>query len=331
MQYCEIVGEGLGVLENVSFGVYLPFYAFKAKEKSVASSFDFIRNVVLECERLGYDSVHLDDHLMFGKKPILECWTTLSALSAATTRIRLGTTVLCASFRNPALLAKMAASLDVISNGRLDLGIGAGVQENEHVAYGIPFSKPSIRIERLEEAAIILKKMWTEEKATYLGNHFRISGAVCEPKPVQKPHPPITIGGSGEKLTLKVQAQYADRIDWGYLPTLELYRHKLRILQDYCSTVGRDFQEIQKSALLGSQIFIAENQKELNTKIEQWKPKDVTVDAFKKANLAGTPEECVQKIRHYTDLGVTHFMLFFGDFPSMDGVRVFAEKVIKRT
>ena len=318
-------------LGKISFGVFLPFYAFEAEEKSGKSSFGFIRDMVLECERLGYDSVHLDDHLMFGKKPVLECWTMLSALSAVTTRIRLGTTVLCVAFRNPALLAKMAATLDVVSNGRLDLGVGAGVQENEHTAYGIPFPKSSVRIERLKEAVIILRKMWTEEKATYAGKYYRINDAVCEPKPVQKPHPPITVGGSGEKLILKVQAQYADRIDWGYLPTLDLYRHKLQILQDYCYTVGRDFQEIQKSAWLGSQIFIAENQKELNMKIEQWKPKDVTVDAFKKANFVVTPDECVQKIRHYTDLGVTHFMLFFGDFPSMDGVRVFAEKVIKRT
>ena len=177
-------------LGKISFGVFLPLYAFGA------SSFDFIRDMVLECERLGYDSVHLDDHLMYRKTPILECWTTLSALSAVTTRIRLGTTVLCASFRNPALLAKMAATLDVISNGRLDLGVGAGVQENEHKAYSIAFPKPSMRIERLKEAIIIMKKMWTEEKATYIGKHYRINDAVCEPKPVQKPHLPITIGGA---------------------------------------------------------------------------------------------------------------------------------------
>ena len=310
-------------MTKISFGVFLPFHTFD-------TSFNLIRDVVLECERLGYTSVHFDDHLMYGKTPILECWTKLSALAALTTRIRLGTTVLCASFRNPALLAKMAATLDVISNGRLDLGVGAGIQENEHRAYGMVFPKPSIRIERLKEAVIILKKMWTEEKTTYVGKHYTITDAVCEPKPVQKSHPPITIGGCGEKLTLKVQAQYADRIDWGYLPTLELYKHKLQILQDYCNTVGRRFQEIQKSAWLGGQIFIAENQKELNTKIQQWLPRDVTVDAFKKLNVIGTPDECIQKIRQYTDLGVTHFMLFFGDFPKMDGLRTFAEKVIKK-
>src|SRR3989304_5748178 len=157
MLYREIVVKERDTLGKIGFGVFLPFYAFEAKDKSAPSSFNVIRDLVLECERLGYDSVHLDDHLMLGKKPVFECWTTLSALSAVTTRIRLGTTVLCASFRNPALLAKMAATLDVISNGRLDLGIGAGIQENEPTAYGITFQKPSIRIERLKEAAIILK------------------------------------------------------------------------------------------------------------------------------------------------------------------------------
>ena len=205
----------------MSFGVFLPFHTFDG-------SFSLLRDAVLECERLGYDSVHLDDHLMYGATPVLECWTKLSAFAAVTTKIRLGTTVLCSSFRNPALLAKMASTLDVVSNGRLDLGIGAGVQEDEHKAYGFAFPKPAERIERLKETAIILKKMWTEEKATYAGNHYRIADAFCVPKPVQKPHPPLTIGGAGEKLTLKVQAELADRVDWGYLPTLEDYRRKLR-------------------------------------------------------------------------------------------------------
>ena len=128
-------------MNKIKFGVFLPFYAFKVREKSPLSPFDCFRDVVLECERLGYDSVWLDDHLMFQKLPILECWTTLSALASITAKIRLGTMVLCNSFRTPALLAKMAATLDVISNGRLEFGIGAGVQRDEHAAYGIPFLK----------------------------------------------------------------------------------------------------------------------------------------------------------------------------------------------
>lgn len=310
-------------LARLTFGVFLPFHTFDA-------SFDSVRDVVLECERLGYTSVHFDDHLMYGKAPVLECWTKLSALAAVTSRIRLGTTVLCSSFRNPALLAKMAATLDVISNGRLDLGVGAGVQESEHAAYGFTFPKAVERIERLKETVVILKKMWMEEKVTYLGKRFRIVDAVCEPKPVQKPHPPITVGGSGEKLTLKVQAVVADRVDWGFLPTIQDYEHKLRVLRSYCDGVGRDFGEIQKSAWLGGQIFLAEDRKELDMKLEEWRPRDVSLDSFRFLNFVGTPDEMLQRVREYIDLGVTHFMLFFGDFPRTEGLEVFAERVIRR-
>ena len=318
-------------MSKVNFGVFLPFYAFEFGEKNSTSPlFNRVRDVVLECERLGYHSVWLDDHLMFGKRPILECWTTLAVLSSLTTKIRLGTMVLCSSFRNPALLAKMTATLDVISGGRLEFGIGAGVQKEEHIAYGIPFPNARIRIERMKEAVEILKKMWTEEKTSYKGKHYKINEAICEPKPLQKPHPPITIGGSGEKLTLKVTAQYADRYDFGYLPSLELYKHKLEVLENYCRAVGRDPQEIEKSCWPGGQVLIVRGQKELGEKLLQCKPKRITIDDFEKLNLVGTPDDCLKKLQPYADLGVTHFMLFFGDLPSLDGLRLFAGSVIKK-
>ena len=313
-------------MNKINFGVFLPFYAFQ-NEEVPESLFTRIRNVVLECERLGYHSVWLDDHLMFGKRPILECWTTLAALSAITTCIRLGTMVSCNSFRNPALLAKIAATFDVISGGRLEFGIGAGVQKAEHSAYGFPFPEPRVRIERLQEAVEIIKKLWTEEKANYEGKHYRVKEAVCEPKPLQKPHPPITIGGGGEKLMLKVTAQHADRYDWGYVPSLELYKHKLKVLESYCSAVGRDFQEIEKSCWPGGQVIIARNREELNEKMVQEKPESVALEDFERSSLAGTPDECVGKMQPYVDLGVTHFMLFFGDLPNLSSLRLFAETV----
>jgi len=293
------MGRDCKALNKIKFGVFLPFYAFGLDEKNPVSPFDRVRDTVLECERSGYDSVWLDDHLMFGKQPILECWTTLAALSTVTSKIRLGTMVTCNSFRNPALLAKMAATLDVISNGRLELGIGAGVQKDEHLAYGMPFPAPRERIAHLKESVEIIKKLWTEEKASYEGKHYRVDEAMCEPKPLQKPHPPITIGGSGEKLTLKVAAQHADRCDVGYIPSLELYKHKLDVLESHCNAVGRNFHEIEKSYWLESQIL-------------------------------GKPDECRQKIRQYTSLGVTYFMLFFGDVPNLSGARLFADTVVKK-
>jgi len=313
-------------MKKANFGVFLPFYAFQ-NEETPALLFPRIRDVVLECERLGYHSVWLDDHLMFKDRPMLECWSTLAALSAVTTRIRLGTMVTCTSFRNPALLAKIAATLDVISGGRLEFGIGAGANKDEHHAYGFPFPAASDRIERMKEAVGIIKKLWAEEKASYTGKHYHIKEVVCKPKPLQKPHPPITIGGSGEKLTLKVTAQHADRYDWGYVPSLEQYTHKLKVLENHCSTVGRDFQEIEKSCWPGSQVVIARNQKELAEKIAREKPKSVTLEDFEKTALIGTPDECVRQMQPYIDLGVTHFMLFFGDLPNLSSLRLFAEAI----
>ncbi len=317
------------VLDKIKFGVFLPFYAFRTIKKG-SSPFDFIRDIVLECERLGYYSVLLDDHLMLKKTPILECWTTLSALSSVTERIRLGTMVSCNSFRNPSLLAKMAATLDNISNGRLELGIGAGVQKNEHIAYGFPFPSSKARIERMNEAVEIIKKMWTEEKASYMGKYYMIRDAVCEPKPVQKPHPPITIGGGGEKLTLRVTARHADRYDWGYLSSLELYKRKLKVLEKHCEAVGRSFHEIEKSCWPAGQIFIGENRKELEKRVLQLMPKGVILEDFMRTSFVGTPEDCIKQIRQYVNLGVTHFMLFFGDFPDLRGLRLFAENVVRK-
>jgi F420-dependent oxidoreductase-like protein len=313
-------------LDKIKFGVFLPFYAFRNEKSS--QLFNSIQSIVLECERLGYSSVWLDDHLMINNIPILECWTALSALSSVTETIRLGTMVTCNSFRNPALLAKMAATLDNISHGRLELGIGAGVQKSEHDAYGFTFASPKDRIERLSEAVEIVKKLWTEEKVSYSGKHYRIMDAVCEPKPLQKPHPPIVIGGGGEKMTLKVAAKHADRFDWGYIPSVEQYKRKLKILESHCESVGRSFDDIEKSCWPEGQIFLGENKKDVDEKVSRWLPEGVSLEDFRRTSFVDTPDALSQQIRQYLNLGVTHFMLFFGDLPDLNGLRLFAEKVV---
>ena len=314
------------MLDKIKFGVFLPFYAFRT-EKRASQLFNRLQDVVLECERLGYDSVWLDDHMMLNTMPILECWTTLSALSKATERIRLGTMVTCNSFRNPGLLTKMAATFDNVSDGRLELGVGAGVQKSEHNAYGFSFPSSKARIERLNEAVAIIKKLWTEEKASYSGKHYRIIDAVCEPKPAQKPHPPIIVGGGGEKLTLRVTAQHADRYDWGYIPSIEQYRRKLNVLEKHCEAVGRRFDEIEKSCWPAGQIFIGADIDEM---VSQWVPKGVSLEDFMQTSFVGTPEDYIKLLQPYASLGVTQFMLFFGDLPSLDGLRLFAEKVVQK-
>jgi len=313
-------------LGKLKFGVFLPFYAFQAKEHG--GNFSLIRNVVLECERLGYHSVWLDDHLMYGDWPILEPWTTLSALSALTSRVRLGTMVSCSTHRNPAMLAKIAATFDVLSNGRLEFGIGAGIQKNEHKAYGFDFPKPSVRIERLGESLEIIKRLWTQNRANYQGKHYSLKDAICEPKPLQKPYPPITVGGSGEVLLRRVTALYADRFDFGFLPSIERYKCKLEILGKECVAIGRNFGKIEKSCWPGGQVLIANSEIEVNEKVSQKNVMGLSLEDFKKATLVGTPKECREQLQVYIDLGVTCFMLYFGDLPRVDGLRLFAQCVM---
>jgi len=315
-------------LSKLKFGVFLPFYTYQTKEPK--EHFRLIRNAVLECERLGYHSVWLDDHLMYNDWPILECWTTLSVLSSLTSKIRLGTMVSCNAHRNPALLAKMATTLDVLSDGRLEFGIGAGTQQAEHDSYGFDFSQPSVRIERLAEALDVTRQLWTQKRVNYQGKYYSLKDAFCEPKPLQKPYPPITVGGSSELLMRKATAPHADRFDWGFLPSIEEYKHKLLVLEKQCKLIGRDFGEIEKSCWPGGQVIIAHNHRELSEKISQRKPAKVSLKDFKKVVLSGTPDECIEQLQVYVGLGVTYFMLFFSDLPRLDGLKLFAEDVINK-
>jgi len=317
-------------LDDVNFGVFLPFYAFQTQIQP-HQMFTRLRDIVLECERLGYHSVWIDDHLMYGKDPLLECWSTLAALASITSRIRLGTMVTSAVFRNPAVLAKAAATVDIVSNGRLEFGIGAGGQKEEHEAYGFTFTEPSVRISRMREAVEIIKALWTQEKTTYVGKHFHVNGAFCEPKPLQKPHPPITIGGGGEKVTLKVTAQYSDRADFGYLPSLEEYEHKLRVLEEYCNAFGRSFAKIEKSCWPTGQIILGENKRGLDDKINRLKPKTVSLEDYEKYTFAGTPDEFLEVLHPYRELGVAHFMLAFADLTETSSLRAFAQHVYRES
>ncbi len=309
------------------FGVFLPFYAFHAEPKTPQALLNQVCTTVQLCEELGFDAAWIDDHLMFGGTPILECWTTLAALAASTTRIRLGTMVTSNAFRNPALLAKMAATVDLVSGGRLELGLGAGISKKEHEAYGYPYPDAPTRIERLKEAALIVTSLWTQPKTTFKGKHYQVLEATCEPKPIQKPHPPLIIGGSGEKHLLKVTAQYADRFDFGSLPDKEAFRHKMKVLEKHCVAVGRRTGEIEKSCWPKGQIILRENRKDAEAEESRLKPPEVARGDFEKYTFVGTPEELRAQIKLYQELGVTYFMLFFLDLPDVAGLRVFAERV----
>lgn len=306
-------------------------FGVKTSQAAEYGSYATLRKVWLEAERLGFHSGWLFDHFfeLPGKgpsaEPCLEAWTTLSALGAETKKLRLGITVTCVGYRNPAVLAKMASTLDVISGGRLEFGIGASWAGVEHAAYGIPFERPAVRAARLREAIKIAKKMWTEDKASFEGKYYTIKDAVNNPKPVQKPHPPIWIGGGGEKFTLKVVAEVADGCNFISLAPEE-YRHKLEVLEDHCRRVGRNVNEVQKS--WQGRVLMAKDDAELKVKLQRlgMPPRDL-----ERANIIGTPEECVEKIGQYVDLGVTCFMLVFPEVTKNLGcLQEFSDKVMSQ-
>jgi len=296
----------------------------------VRRGWEVTRLAVQEAEKLGYESIWLADHLM-GERPLLESWTALSALfSSLTTRIRLGTMVLCSSFRNPAILAKMAATLDNVSEGRVELGIGAGWKEGEYVGYGYEFPNPATRIRQLNEALIIIDKLWTESPASYEGKYFKIQQAYCEPKPIQKPRIPITVGGTGEQLMLKVVARHADRSNWWVGPK-ELFRRRVQILDEYC-TILRKRPKIEKSAT--ALLNLAETQEQLTRNLEQFHRAENSERAFDEWRkevssrmISGTPDECIDQLRIYTDLGVTYFMVRPIDLPKTEGISLFANEI----
>lgn len=308
-------------MSEVSFGIDFECIP----EVSTDPNFGRLREIAERCEELGYHSLWMMDHLIWGKDPIFECWTTLSALASATKKIRLGSIVLCNSYRQPSLVAKMGATLDVISGGRLEFGIGAGWKEDEYLAYGFPFPRASVRIEQLKEAVTIIKKMWTEKRPSFQGKYYQIREAVCEPKPIQKPHPPVFIGGEGERLTLKVVAELADWCNISGSP--EHYKHKLKVLEKHCYKVGRDPQEISKSWI--GCIVIAKESGELKEKLLKALPKNQALEDFLKKNIVGTPVECVVKIQEYIDLGVTYFVVDVTSCINLrDDIQIFAKEVM---
>jgi F420-dependent oxidoreductase-like protein len=283
--------------------------------------------IAVLAEELGYDSLWLYDHFHNVPRPaqeaVFECWMATAAISQRTSRIRLGQMVGCNSYRSPALLAKMTSTVDVISGGRLDWGIGAGWYENEYKGYGYEFPAAKVRIGMLRETVEIVRSMWTEPETSYDGRYYRLERANCDPKPLQRPHPPVLIGGGGEQLTLRVVARLADRANFGGKP--DEWAHKAEVLKGHCKDVGRDYDEIEKT--WSPEVFVRETEKEIEEAGSRsfW---GEPFDSWSAGNLVGTPEQVAEKIRTYVDLGCTSFMPWTSDYPSDQTLRLFADKVI---
>jgi alkanesulfonate monooxygenase SsuD/methylene tetrahydromethanopterin reductase-like flavin-dependent oxidoreductase (luciferase family) len=229
----------------------------------------------------------------------------------------------CASYRNPALLAKITSTLDVMSGGRLDWGIGAGWYNGEYEAYGYDFPSNADRIRGLRETVEIVKLMWSEPEATYEGRIYSVKGAQCDPKPLQAPHPPIWIGGGGEQLTLRVVARHADRSNFGGKP--DEWAHKCEVLKGHCAAVGRDYDEITKT--WSPDLFVRETEDDLRAADPQslW---GEPFESWQAGNLVGTPEQLCEKIESYRGLGLGGIVAWCRDFPDDTSMRLFAEQVI---
>jgi F420-dependent oxidoreductase-like protein len=320
-------------MPDVRFGAFAP-QGWKTELVGIPDPVDkwaACRDTTLLAEELGYESIWVYDHFHNVPAPaheaVFECWTTMAALASITSRIRLGQMVSCTSYRPPALTAKITSSIDVISNGRLEWGVGAGWYDHEYRAYGYEFPAAKVRIGMLREAVEVVKAMWSDADARYDGRYYKLDGAQCDPKPLQQPHPPIWIGGGGEQLTLRVVARLADKANFG--GKLDEWAHKRDVLHAHCKDVGRDPDEIELT--WSPEVMVRDSDAEIRELVDAGKAGskwNEPYDSWKAGNLVGTADEVAAKIEAYRALGCTYFVPWCSDYPDHTTLRLFAEQVM---
>ena len=323
-------------MNEPSFGAFVP-QGFMLELAGVQpdAQWPLILEHAREIERLGYDSLWVSDHLHNApwidhgrpsgtprmSAPVFECWSLLAALSQTTTRVRLGQLTTANSFRPPALLAKIVATVDVMSGGRVELGIGSGWFEREHLGYGMAFPSAGQRIRMLGEALQVIRSLWTEHEVTFHGTYYDLDRARCSPKPLQQ-RVPLLVGGSGPT-TLKVVAQSADK--WNFIGRPEDYPAVCARLREACDAVGRDFDEIGRT-WFDTGIVVARSEPAARRAVEVVRAtRGVPVE---RTWLSGTPGHVAEVLGQFVDLGITEFVPQFGDSPNTESLQLFAEEVI---
>ena len=282
----------------MKFGIHNPSWTF---EGGAAGIFPGVAAKVRWAEENGFAWFSVMDHLIqipvagAPDEPFMEGWTVLSALAAVTSRIRLATLVTSVHYRNPALLAKIAAGVDQISQGRLTFGFGAGWFEAEYRQYGYEFPKePATRIRQMVEAVRLIKALWTQERTTFEGRWFRAENAILEPKPLQRPHPPIMIGGSGEQMTLRAVARHGNACNlFGDPATV---RRKLEVLRRHCDDAGRDYDTIERTNTMG--LLLAPTAEAAAAKRARLDPDG------RFGGLCGTPAQAAALVGAYAEAGI---------------------------
>ena len=285
-----------------------------------------ILDAASKIESLNYESIWVYDHFHTVPKPTqdptYECWTLMSALSQTTEKVRLGQMCTCNSYRNPSYLTKVASNIDVMSNGRLEYAIGAGWYDHEYKAYGYEYPSDGERLKMLEESLIIYKLMTTEEAPKFEGKYYSIDGAINQPKPIQKPYPPLWVCGGGEKVTLKLLAKYGDYGNWDV--DVEGFIHKSNVLKQHCENEGRDYSEIGRT--LHTNVLIANNEEELKTKISKLATyTNIPEDYYYKRPLIGTKDKVFDTIGQFKDAGCTYLIAYVPDVVWGDTLDILSE------
>jgi F420-dependent oxidoreductase-like protein len=313
---------------SLKYGLFLPqgFVHELAGITDPVEAYETLTRLAQTADQSGYDSIWLSDHLLTAppsQELIFECWTLAAALARDTTRVRIGQLVTANGYRNPALQAKMASTLDVLSHGRLTFGIGAGWYEPDYRAYGYAFPSGQERLRQLQEAVRVILALWTQEEATFEGAYYQVRGATNQPKGVQQPHIPLLIGGGGEQVTLKLVAEYGDVCNLISDPAT--LAHKFAVLKQHCQAVGRDYESISRTAL--TLAIIADTDERARAQIPGWAaavfPGDV--GAY---GLIGSVETIRRRIAAYEAAGVQELVISLPDATQLDTVRHFARTFI---
>jgi len=315
----------------VRFGVFVPqgWRLDLVEIQDPVEKYEAMTRVARVADEGGWESIWVYDHFHIAPRPVLEttfeCWTITAALARDTGRVKLGQMVTCNGYRNPALLAKMASTVDVASHGRLYVGLGAGWYEQEWRAYGYGFPETRDRVGMLGEACEIVHRMWTEDYPEFKGRYYTIDRPINEPKGVQKPHPPLWIGGGGEKVTLRLVARWGDACNVGG-GNPDTIRHKLAVLKGHCDALGRDYDEIVKSTNV--MVHLIENEADAERATAQARG-GMSYEEYARNAVVGTPATVRQRLQAVVDAGANYIVVYMPRVAyDQEPLRRFAREVI---
>ena len=292
------------------------------------NQWDTILKASKDIEDLNYESVWVYDHFHTvpspTQDPTFECWSLMAALSQVTEKVRIGQMCTCNSYRNPAYLTKVASTIDAMSGGRLEFAIGAGWYDQEYKAYGYEYPSAGVRLKMLEEALQIYIAMNTKDKATFNGEYYAIENAINQPKPLQKPYPPLWVCGGGEKVTLKLLAKYGDYGNWDV--DVQGFIDKSEILKGHCDQQGREYSDIKKT--LHTNVIIGENQIDLDNKINKISkvtgiPKEMYIDK----PLVGTIEKVFDTIEEFKSVECEYIIAYVPDIVWGNSLEILSQKI----